>query len=120
MPAIKFPLSVKAVMIDLDGTMLDTVADLAIAVNLLLAKLDRPPLPEKLVRDFVGKGIPNLVGRALVGALEGEPDQALFERALPLYFDCYESVNGKQYQQSDAVPVSFVWRLLPPGLIKAP
>ncbi len=90
-----FPLPVKAVMIDLDGTLLDTVADLAIAVNLLLQKLGRPPLAEALVRNFVGKGIPNLVKRALVGALEGEPDAALFERALPLYLDCYESVNGK-------------------------
>jgi phosphoglycolate phosphatase len=91
----KFPLPVKAVMIDLDGTLLDTVADLAIAVNLLLQKVGRPQLTEALVRTFVGKGIANLVKRALVGALEGEPDAALFERALPLYYDCYESVNGR-------------------------
>ena len=95
MPRNNFPLPVKAVMIDLDGTLLDTVADLAIAVNLLLQKLGRPQLSEALVRTFVGKGIANLVKRALVGALEGEPDAALFERALPLYYDCYESVNGK-------------------------
>jgi phosphoglycolate phosphatase len=95
MKNIKFPLPVKAVMIDLDGTMLDTVADLAVAVNLLLQKLGRAPLAESLVRNFVGKGIPNLVRRALVGALDGEPDAELFERALPLYLDCYESVNGK-------------------------
>jgi phosphoglycolate phosphatase len=95
MPRNNFPLPVKAVMIDLDGTLLDTVADLAVAVNLLLQKLGRPPLAEALVRNFVGKGIANLVQRALVGALEGEPDAALFERAMPLYLDCYESVNGK-------------------------
>jgi phosphoglycolate phosphatase len=95
MPRNNFPLPVKAVMIDLDGTMLDTVADLAIAVNLLLQKVGRAPLPEALVRNFVGKGIANLVKRALVGALEGEPDAALFELALPLYYDCYASVNGK-------------------------
>ncbi len=89
-----FPLPVKAVMIDLDGTLLDTVKDLAAAVNLMLTELDRPPLDERLVRTFVGKGVPNLVKRALVGALSGEPDTALFERALPLYLDCYESVNG--------------------------
>jgi phosphoglycolate phosphatase len=90
-----FPLPVKAVMIDLDGTLLDTVKDLAIAVNLMLDKLSRAPLDEALVRTFVGKGIPNLVKRSLVGALAGEPAAALFERALPLYLDCYESVNGK-------------------------
>jgi phosphoglycolate phosphatase len=91
----KFPLPVKAVMIDLDGTMLDTVADLAAAVNLMLKEIGRPALDESLVRNFVGKGIPNLVKRALVGALDGEADSELFKRALPVYFDCYESVNGK-------------------------
>ena len=95
MPKINFPLPVKAVMIDLDGTMLDTVADLAMAVNLMLGELGRAPLAEDEVRDFVGKGIPNLVGRALTRTMNGEPDQVLFERALPLYLDCYESVNGR-------------------------
>lgn len=92
-----FPLHVKAVMIDLDGTLLDTVTDLAIAVNLMLDKLGRPPLDESLVRAFVGKGVPNLVRRALAGTLSGEPepDAALYERALPLYLDCYAGVNGK-------------------------
>jgi len=90
-----FPLSVKAVMIDLDGTLLDTVKDLAIAVNLMLEQVGRPPLDETLVRAFVGKGIPNLVKRALAGSLNGEPDPVLFERALPLYLDCYAGVNGK-------------------------
>ena len=97
MPLNNFPLPVKAVMIDLDGTMLDTVTDLAIAVNLMLDKLGRPPLDEALVRTFVGKGVPNLVRRALAGTLSGEPepDAALYERALSLYLDCYSGVNGK-------------------------
>jgi phosphoglycolate phosphatase len=95
MQKMKFPLPVKAVMIDLDGTMLDTVADLAVAVNLMLQQLGRPPLAESLVRTFVGKGIPNLVQRSLVGALEGEVDPELFKRALPVYMDCYASVNGQ-------------------------
>ena len=95
MPRNNFPLPVKAVMIDLDGTLLDTVKDLAIAVNLMLEQVGRPPLDETLVRAFVGKGIPNLVKRALAGSLNGEPDPVLFERALPLYLDCYAGVNGK-------------------------
>jgi phosphoglycolate phosphatase len=95
MPKSNFPLPVKAVMIDLDGTLLDTVTDLAVAVNLMLGKLGRAPLDEARVRTFVGKGIPNLVKRSLAGASSGEPEAALFERALPLYLDCYASVNGK-------------------------
>ena len=91
----KFPLPVKAVMIDLDGTMLDTVADLAIAVNLMLKELDRAPLEEIEVRNFVGKGIPNLVGRVLTRSFGEAPGAAQLDRALPLYLECYESVNGK-------------------------
>lgn len=90
-----FPLAVKAVMIDLDGTMLDTVADLAVAVNLMLTKIGHRALDEKLVRNFVGKGIPNLVQRALAGSIDGEADPQVFAQALPVYMDCYESVNGK-------------------------
>ena len=95
MPNNNFPLPIKAVMIDLDGTMLDTVADLAAAVNLMLKELGSPALAEEQVRNFVGKGIPNLVGRVLACAFGAEPGAASFENALPLYLDCYERVNGK-------------------------
>ena len=95
MPNNKFPLPVKAVMIDLDGTMLDTVADLAMAVNLMLKALDRAPLEEVEVRNFVGKGIANLVERVLTRSFGQAPDAAQLERAMPLYMECYESVNGK-------------------------
>ena len=54
MPKIAFPLRVKAVAIDLDGTMLDTVEDLAIAVNMMLERIGRPSLDQSLVRNFVG------------------------------------------------------------------
>jgi phosphoglycolate phosphatase len=102
MPKTAFPLHVKAVAIDLDGTMLDTVEDLAIAVNMMLQRIGRAPLDQLLVRNFVGKGINNLVERSLVGALEGKPDAATFEKALPIYMECYAEVNGRyttQYPQ---------------------
>ena len=82
-------------MIDLDGTMLDTVADLAVAVNMMLKELGQPPLAENQVRNFVGKGIPNLVKRALARDLNAAADAALFETALPLYLDCYAQANGR-------------------------
>ena len=95
MPKIVPPLRVKAVAVDLDGTMLDTVEDLAIAVNMMLERIGRAPLDQTLVRNFVGKGINNLVERSLVGALEGKPDPALYEKALPIYMACYAEVNGR-------------------------
>ena len=90
---VRFPLPVKAVTIDLDGTLLDTIPDLAAAANLMLRELERPPLDEALVRTFVGKGIQNLVERVLAAAFDGAA-AGLLPRALPIYEQCYESVNG--------------------------
>lgn len=93
--SLHFPLRVKAVMIDLDGTLLDTIPDLAVAAGMMLQELGRPPLDEALIRTFVGKGIPRLVERALAGALAGAADPDLFARALPVFERCYAGVNGR-------------------------
>jgi phosphoglycolate phosphatase len=91
-----FPLRVKAVTIDLDGTLADTVADLAVAANRMLRELGRPLLAEELIRTFVGKGIPKLVERALAGSLDsGAVPQTALARALPIYERCYAAVNGR-------------------------
>ena len=63
---------------------------------MLFGKLGRQALDEALVRTFVGKGIANLVKRSLAAGTNGAPDAALFDRALPMYMDCYESVNGER------------------------
>jgi phosphoglycolate phosphatase len=93
--SLHFPLRVKAVMIDLDGTLLDTIPDLAVAANLMLAELGRPPLDESVIRTFVGKGIPMLVERTLARSSGGAADPALFARALPVFEHCYAGVNGR-------------------------
>lgn len=92
---LSFPLAVKAVTIDLDGTLLDTIPDLAVAANMMLAEIGRLPLDVELIRTFVGKGIVNLVQRTLAGSLDGAADAALMEKALPIYERCYTQVNGK-------------------------
>lgn len=92
---INFPLPVKAVIIDLDGTLLDTIPDLAAAANMMLAELGKKPLEEALVRTFVGKGIVNLVERALAGHIDGGAAPELMARALPIYERCYSEMNGK-------------------------
>jgi phosphoglycolate phosphatase len=92
----RFPLNVKAVMLDLDGTLADTVADLAVATNEMLRALARPELPEPLIRTFVGKGIVKLVERALAGSLEGTVPPAQLERALPVFERCYAQANGSR------------------------
>ena len=56
--------AVDAVAFDLDGTLLDTVHDLAASVNLLLAEQALPPLGVDVVRDLIGRGITDLLARA--------------------------------------------------------
>src|SRR5512135_2187818 len=60
-----FAQHVAAVMIDLDGTLLDTVPDLAAAAARMLAALGLAGRTQAEIRDFIGKGIPNLVRRCL-------------------------------------------------------
>jgi phosphoglycolate phosphatase len=88
--------TVKAVMIDLDGTLLDTIPDLACAANATLSEIGRSTLDIEVVKTFVGKGIPNLVKRCLTGSLQtaGEPTQAELDRVLPLFLRHYAAVNG--------------------------
>lgn len=87
-------LAVKAVMVDLDGTLLDTAADLAAAANGMLKRLGLPERNPALIQTFIGKGMANLVKRCLTGKhdLNAEPDAELFARAMPLYEEIYARV----------------------------
>lgn len=78
----RFPLAVKAVVVDLDGTLLDTAPDLAAAANRMLADLGRPPVPLEVLKTYIGNGVSRLVKRVLTGDMEAEPDPDLFTRAL--------------------------------------
>ncbi len=92
---MKFPLPIAAAMIDLDGTLLDTIADLHVATNEMRVALDLAPLPEARVRVFIGKGLARLIKRALTDDLDGEPDAALFARGEAVFHERYTAVNGR-------------------------
>ncbi len=79
------------VLIDVDGTLVDSVPDLAYCVDEMMERLGLAPHGEAKVRNWVGNGVERLVRRALVGALEGEPEQALFERAYPDFLELYSA-----------------------------
>lgn len=87
--AVKFPLAVKMVMVDLDGTLIHTAPDLADCANRMLAELGRAPFPVETVMTWIGNGVPRLVKRALTSEMWAEPDAALFERALAIYQSHY-------------------------------
>jgi len=90
-----FPLPVKAVTIDLDGTLADTVPDLAAATNLMLRDLGWQALDDETVRRYVGKGISRLVERAIAGGLDAAAAPEALARALPLFEGHYAAVNGR-------------------------
>jgi phosphoglycolate phosphatase len=84
------------ILIDVDGTLVDSVPDLAYCVDTMMAALGRSSHGEERVRDWVGNGVERLVRRALVGALQGEPDDADFERAYPLFLELYAENTSKR------------------------
>ena len=77
--------NVRAVAIDLDGTLLDTIPDLCGAVNLTLAEMKLPELPLDLVKTFVGKGLMAHVGKSLRYVLNRDATEAEMTQALALY-----------------------------------
>jgi phosphoglycolate phosphatase len=88
-------MTLRAALIDLDGTLLDTAPDLAAAANRMLAALGLAPRSVQEISTYVGKGITRLVERALTGDMEGKPDAALLERALPMFAAAYDEESGK-------------------------
>jgi phosphoglycolate phosphatase len=91
---LSFP--AKAVLLDLDGTLLDTVLDLHAAANGMLADLGRPDVAIEDIRAYVGRGIPNLVKRILAGNLEAADDPAPPPaEALASFRKHYAEVNGR-------------------------
>jgi len=74
----KFRGKVKALLFDLDGTLIDSKRDLVQSVNATLRQMGRAELPEDLVASYVGSGAPILISRALgESASEEERHRAL-------------------------------------------
>jgi len=87
---------VKMVLIDVDGTLVDSVPDLAYCVDEMMKRLDMPVRGEANVRNWVGNGVERLVRRALTNSLDDEPDEALFAKAYPIFLDLYADNTSKR------------------------
>ncbi len=93
----------KAAIVDLDGTMVDTLGDFEVALNRTLADLDLPPVTRALVERTVGKGSEHLIRSVLahqlalpeVAACAGRDVQALYQPAWQRYQHHYLSINGE-------------------------
>ncbi len=77
--------SLRLLVFDLDGTLIDSRKDLANSVNAMLNHLGRPDLPEEVIGSYIGDGAGMLVRRAL-----GDPDDEGFvEQSLAYFLDYY-------------------------------
>jgi phosphoglycolate phosphatase len=97
----------QAAMVDLDGTMIDTLGDFEVSLNRMLADLDLPLLTRALVERTVGKGSEHLIRsvlthqlalpevKGLVNVCEARSPEHLYEAAWQRYQHHYLAINGE-------------------------
>ena len=85
---------IRAAIIDLDGTMVDTAPDFQVAINRMRDELHLAPLALDTIVDFVGKGSENLMRRALGVDFEKSEVESRFDHALERYQHHYLQING--------------------------
>lgn len=88
------PVSVKAVMIDLDGTLLDTAMDLATAANLTLEDLGLSKVDPETIKTFIGKGVLNLMTKTYIASAGSAPED--FDPVMEIFEKHYDSVVSKE------------------------
>ena len=89
------PDAIRAALVDLDGTLVDTLGDFTVALNTMLRELDLPALTRADIERRVGKGSEHLI-RATLQAVNGDP--ALYPEAWATYQRHYDAANGQHAQ----------------------
>jgi phosphoglycolate phosphatase len=82
----------QAAIVDLDGTLVDTLGDFTVALNAMLAELSLPPIDAARIELMVGRGSEHLI-RSALAAVGGTP--ALYDAAWESYQRHYLAVNGQ-------------------------
>jgi phosphoglycolate phosphatase len=83
------PFKASVIVFDLDGTLVHSGPDLAVATNRMLAELKLPTFADETIFQWLGNGATKLVERALTGDARGEPDPDLFGQGYKLFTGFY-------------------------------
>lgn len=86
---------VRAAIIDLDGTMLDTIPDFHVAINSMREELGLAPITQEQITLMVGKGSENLIRAVLALDLAADQVEARFAQAMDAYQRHYLRINGQ-------------------------
>lgn len=97
------------ILIDLDGTLIDSVPDLAYCGDEMMRELGLPPRGETASRDWVGNGVERFCERTLLGSVDGTADPELFAKALPIFKRLYLVNNSQRSRVYDGVVEGIKW-----------
>ena len=88
--------AIRAAIIDLDGTMLDTVPDFELALNGMRAEFKLAPIGQHVIKPMVGKGSEKLIRDVLALDYDAARVDAVFEEAMAAYQRHYLAINGER------------------------
>ena len=83
--------SCRLFIFDLDGTLIDSRADIVNSLNRTLLRLKMEPLPEARIADFVGNGMRKLIERALHETTGLEPEESLLQTTIQSFSEDYNA-----------------------------
>jgi phosphoglycolate phosphatase len=95
---MRFLSGVRAILFDLDGTLVDTAPDITAAVGATLLALQRPSLDDHVLRSYIGRGVDILLHRALTGERDGSAAPGLHREARAVFLEHYAAHNGRTAQ----------------------
>ena len=81
--------AIKLLMFDLDGTLVDSIPDLAWSADRTLERLSLPLCGIEKTRNYIGNGLHTLIKRILTQDMDSEPDPQLYDKAVPIFWEYY-------------------------------
>lgn len=97
------PAPIRAVIIDLDGTMLDTLPDFHVAINAMRGEFGEAPITQQQIGLMIGKGSDNLIRAVLALEHDAAGVDQRFADAMAFYQRHYLAINGKHSALYDGV-----------------